>query len=45
MISRAWLMDEDPATRAQAQAGQAWRLARDLSRNPLAMVGLAIIVV
>ncbi|TGD64174.1 ABC transporter permease [Tabrizicola sp. WMC-M-20] len=44
MISRAWLMDEDPATRAQAQAGQAWRLARDLSRNPLAMVGLAIIV-
>ncbi|PJF09382.1 ABC transporter permease [Pseudorhodobacter sp. MZDSW-24AT] len=44
MISRAWLMDEDPATRAQARAGQAWRLARDLSRNPLAMVGLAIIV-
>ncbi len=42
MITRAWLMDEDPATRAQAQAGQAWRLARDLSRNPLAMVGLAI---
>lgn len=44
MTTLDWLNDEDPATRAQARAGQAWRLARDLSRNPLAMVGLAIIV-
>ncbi|MDP2085790.1 MAG: ABC transporter permease [Gemmobacter sp.] len=44
MTTLDWLNDEDPATRVQARAGQVWRLARDLSRNPLAMVGLAIIV-
>lgn len=44
MISRAWLLAEDPETRLQARLGQSWRLARDLARNPLAMVGLFIIV-
>jgi peptide/nickel transport system permease protein len=44
MISRAWLLADDPETRLQARLGQGWRLARDLSRNPLAMVGLLIIV-
>ena len=44
MISRAWLLSDDPETRAQARLGQGYRLARDLARNPLAMVGLAIIV-
>ena len=43
-LSRDWLLDEDPATRAQARAGQAYRTARLLARNPLAMVGLAIIL-
>ena len=44
MISRAWLLADDPETRMQARLGQLWRLARALMRNPLAMVGLAIIV-
>lgn len=44
MISRSWLLSDDPETRLQARLGQGWRLARDLSRNPLAMVGLLIIV-
>lgn len=44
MSTRAWLLSDDPDTRMQARLGVAYRLARDLSRNPLAMVGLAIIV-
>jgi peptide/nickel transport system permease protein len=41
---RDWLLDEDPATRTQARLGQAWRTGRALAGNPLAMVGLAIII-
>jgi peptide/nickel transport system permease protein len=44
MITRDWLLSDDPETRLQARLGQVYRLARDLSRNPLAMVGLAVIV-
>ena len=44
MITRDWLLPDDPETRMQARLGQFYRLARDLSRNPLAMVGLAVIV-
>ncbi|MDO9524406.1 MAG: ABC transporter permease [Gemmobacter sp.] len=44
MATVAWLLDENPETRMQAQLGQGYRLARALARNPLAMVGLAIIV-
>jgi peptide/nickel transport system permease protein len=42
--TRDWLLSDDPETRMQARLGQFYRLARDLSRNPLAMVGLAVIV-
>jgi peptide/nickel transport system permease protein len=44
VLSRDWLLAEDPETRAQARLGQLYRVARALARNPLAMVGLAIIV-
>ena len=44
MISRAWLLSDDPETRTQARLGQSYRLGRALLRNPLAVVGLAIIV-
>ncbi|QBF33941.1 ABC transporter permease [Thalassococcus sp. S3] len=44
MISRAWLLSDDPETRLQSRLGQAWRLMRALARNGLAMVGLAIVV-
>ncbi len=44
MISRAWLLSDDPETRLQSRLGQAWRLMRTLARNGLAMVGLAIVV-
>lgn len=43
-LSRDWLLNEDPETRMQARLGQFYRLGRALARNPLAMVGLAIIV-
>ena len=41
---RTWLLHESPATRAQARLGQAYRVTRALARNPLAMVGLVIVV-
>jgi peptide/nickel transport system permease protein len=44
ILSRDWLLSQDPETRAQARLGQLYRVARALGRNPLAMVGLAIIV-
>lgn len=44
MITRSWLLSDNPETRMQARLGQSYRLARTLARNPLAMVGLAIIV-
>jgi peptide/nickel transport system permease protein len=43
-VTRAWLLDENPATRMQARLGQSYRVARALWRNPLAMVGFAIIL-
>ena len=44
MNLRDWLTSDDPETRMQARLGQGFRLARALARNPLAMVGLAVIV-
>ncbi|MFC7704514.1 nickel transporter permease [Plastorhodobacter daqingensis] len=44
ILSRNWLLSEDPETRAQARLGQLYRVLRALLRNPLAMVGLVIIV-
>ncbi|MDX8348111.1 ABC transporter permease [Cognatiyoonia sp. IB215446] len=44
MISRAWILSDNPETRLQSQLGQAWRLMRTLARNGLAMVGLAIVL-
>ncbi|WJV54137.1 ABC transporter permease [Prodigiosinella aquatilis] len=43
-VSRAWLLDETPTTRRQAVWGQRYRLWLGLRTNPLAMVGLMIIV-
>lgn len=42
---RAWLLDDSPTSRAQASAGRAYRVASDLMRNPLAVVGAVIIAV
>ncbi len=44
MTTRSWLLSDDPETRMQARLGQFYRLARALLRNPLAMIGLGIIV-
>lgn len=41
---RAWLLDDSPASRGQAAAGRAYRVAGDLMRNPLAVVGSLIIL-
>ena len=41
---RDWLLSDDPENRMQARLGQAYRLARALARNPLAMVGFVIIL-
>lgn len=45
MTSRDWLLDDSPASRLQARLGQGYRMLRALARNPLAMIGLGIIVV
>ena len=44
MISSAWLLADDPETRMQARLGQSYRLTRSLLKNPLAVVGLLIIL-
>lgn len=41
---RAYLTSEKPASRRQAQLGQYYRQWRALKQNPLALIGLAIVV-
>ncbi|MGQ0677520.1 MAG: nickel transporter permease [Rhodospirillales bacterium] len=41
---RDWLNAAEPRSRAQARLGQAWQGWRAFCRNPLAMVGLGIIL-
>lgn len=43
-LSRAWLLDPSPASRRQARLGQLYRGWLRLGRNPLAVLGLAIVV-
>lgn len=42
-LRRDWLLDPNPASRAQARAGQLYLGWLRLVRNPLAMIGLVII--
>ncbi|WP_116130880.1 nickel transporter permease [Tropicimonas sp. IMCC34043] len=44
MTARDWLLDDSPASRLQANLGRAWRMGTTLLRNPLAVVGAAIIL-
>lgn len=44
MTLSEWLRDPSPASRWQARLGQAWLSWLRLRRNPLAMVGLLIVV-
>lgn len=41
--ARHWLLDESPASRLQANLGHAYRMALQLARNPLAMLGAFIL--
>jgi len=41
---RAWLSDDSPASRWQANMGRTWQLAGMLRKNPLAMLGAFIIL-
>ena len=41
---RAWLLTETPASRLQAQVGQAYVAWLGFRRNPLAVAGLAIVL-
>jgi peptide/nickel transport system permease protein len=43
MTLTEWLRDPNPTSRRQARAGQAWLGWLRLRRNPLAMIGLAIV--
>ncbi|SFJ02237.1 ABC transporter permease [Jannaschia pohangensis] len=43
MEMRSWLLDDSPASRGQAAAGRAYRIGLDLMRNPLTVLGAAII--
>jgi len=42
--ARHWLLDESPASRLQANLGHAYRMALQLARNPLAMLGAFILL-
>ncbi len=44
MSTRDWLMDDSPASRMQANIGRFYRMGLALSRNPLAVLGAAIIL-
>lgn len=44
MTTRDWLLEESPSSRWQARAGRMYRLAVAIWRNPLAMVGAAIVL-
>lgn len=44
MMTRNWLLEDNPETRLQASLGQSYRMALALLRNPLAVVGLVIIL-
>ncbi|MFG1495354.1 nickel transporter permease [Saccharospirillum sp. HFRX-1] len=44
MLSKSWLLDDSPETRWQASLGQGYRTLRNLMRNPLALIGLLIII-
>jgi peptide/nickel transport system permease protein len=41
---QAWLTTDAPASRRQARLGESYRLGRAFFRHPLAMVGLAIVL-
>ncbi|MGB9098976.1 ABC transporter permease [Erwinia sp.] len=43
-LSRAWLLNETPATRSQAVWGRRYRLWLGLKRHPLAMSGLVVVL-
>ncbi len=45
LSTQDWLLDESPASRLQARLGRSYRILGDLLRNPLAAVGIAIILV
>jgi peptide/nickel transport system permease protein len=44
VLSREWLLAETPASRTQASWGRRYRAWLDLRSNPLAMIGLTIVV-
>ena len=44
VLSRDWLLDPSPASRRQARLGQAYRGWLRLARNPLALLGLGIVL-
>ena len=44
MITRQWLLTEQPASRRQARLGQSYRTLVAFTANPLAMVGLGIVL-
>jgi peptide/nickel transport system permease protein len=44
VLSRDWLLDPSPASRRQARFGQFYRGWLRLARNPLALLGLGIVV-
>ena len=41
----AWLFDESPQSRLQANVGRAWRILDLLLRKPLALIGIVIILI
>lgn len=44
MITKDWLLDDSPSSRMQANAGRAYRMGLAMLRNPLAMLGAAIVL-
>jgi len=44
VLSRAWLLDASPASRRQARFGQLYRGWLRLAGNPLALIGLGIVL-
>ena len=44
MSTIEWLLDNSPTSRMQAQLGRSYRIMRSLLKNPLAVIGLLIVL-
>jgi peptide/nickel transport system permease protein len=43
--AKEWLLDQSPSSKLQASMGSSYRMMRQLARNPLAVIGILILLI